>query len=59
MNLDQVELQLDCGARVYLRVVVDTADCRRRDGACMTAAEIAGAIWMALQEQPAPAPRAS
>lgn len=58
MEPECVEFRLACGARVMVRVVVDGADCQERDGRCMTAAEIAGVIWLALQE-PSPAVRTS
>jgi hypothetical protein len=49
-RLDEVSVTLVCGAEVTLRVIVDTANCRLRDGLCMTAEDVAGAIWLALQE---------
>lgn len=52
-DLELVTFKLDCGAEVTLRVWVDTANCRERDGRCMTAREIAGALWLALRESEA------
>lgn len=58
-RLDEVRFKLACGADVTVRVTVDWANCRDRDGRCMTAEEIAGIIWLALAEDHEPAPRAS
>lgn len=57
VNLAQlVRFKLWCGAVVTLRVSVDRRPCTcgRRD--CPTAADVAGVIWLQLQEQDARAP---
>lgn len=45
LRADEVSFELDCGARVTIRVIVDTAECRRRDGQCWTAERIAAQLW--------------
>lgn len=50
MSDDAISFKLACGAEVTVRVVVDAANCRERDGACMTAREIAALLWMAVHD---------
>lgn len=47
-RLDEVSFKLACGADVRVRVIVDTANCREPHGACLTAEQIAGELWLAL-----------
>lgn len=53
---DEVVFELECGARVTLRVRVAVRECRAGDGRCPTAVEIAGLIWLALQDEEAERP---
>lgn len=50
MEREAVTFKLTCGAEVTVRVVVDAANCRDRDGACMTAREIAAVLWLAVND---------
>lgn len=54
MRGDELTLKLACGAELTLRVWVDPANCRLRDGGCPSAEEIMSMIWMALQDERAP-----
>jgi hypothetical protein len=55
-RLDEVTFDLMCGARVTVRVKVDVTRCRRGDGGCPTAAEVASMIWMAMRDEEERAP---
>lgn len=48
---DEVVFDLECGARVTVRVEVDASVCRRGDTRCPTPADVAGWIWMAMQDE--------
>lgn len=57
-RVDQVEVKLACGARVILTVRVERRGCQLGGAECPTAADVAGALWLAVQDYEARAPRA-
>ena len=42
---DELVIELACGARLVVHLVVDPAHCRERDGLCPTADRLAGQLW--------------
>jgi hypothetical protein len=54
---DELVIDLACGARLTVRVVVDTANCRERDGLCPTADQIAARLWAEVYVAELEAPR--
>ena len=50
-----VRFALKCGAVVRVSIVVERADCRCKGKHRPTARQVAGELWMALQDEEAPA----
>lgn len=42
---DELVIDLACGAQLTVRLIVDPANCRRRDGRCPTADDIGALLW--------------
>ena len=42
---DELVIELACGARLSVRLVVDPAHCRARDGLCPSADQLAAELW--------------
>lgn len=42
---DELVIELACGARLVVHLVVDPAHCREQDGLCPTADQLAGQLW--------------
>jgi hypothetical protein len=52
----EVLFELECGARVTVRVEVDVSGCRDGDGRCPTPSEVVAWMWMGWEEAGEPAP---
>lgn len=50
---DQVQVKLHCGATVILTVRVERRGCQTGGADCPTAADVAGLIWLSVQDEEA------